>query len=184
MRSLFMAVIAGMTLLPAGRLSAQSVESKSDRNARMTWWREARFGMFIHWGPVSLTEKEISWSRANSNPKCPNHGPTPVEIYDHLYEKFNPKRFQCEGMGGDREVRGSEVHRADGEALRRIPAVGFEGRRLQHHAHAVPPGRLRGTRQGCARRRHANRLVLLADGLARSGFSHGAERGFPEADAG
>ena len=22
-------------------------------------WRDARFGMFIHWGPVSLTEKEL-----------------------------------------------------------------------------------------------------------------------------
>ena len=56
-------------------------------------WRAARFGMFIHWGPVSLTEKEISWSRANSNPKCPNLGPTPVEVYDHLYERFNPTSF-------------------------------------------------------------------------------------------
>ncbi len=25
-------------------------ESKADRDARMQWWREARFGMFIHWG--------------------------------------------------------------------------------------------------------------------------------------
>jgi alpha-L-fucosidase len=58
-------------------------------------WREARFGMFIHWGPVSLTEKEISWSRANSNSKCPNKGPTPVEVYDHLYERFNPTGFNA-----------------------------------------------------------------------------------------
>jgi alpha-L-fucosidase len=58
-------------------------------------WREARFGMFIHWGPVSLTEKEISWSRANSNPKCPNNGPTPVAIYDNLYKQFNPTKFDA-----------------------------------------------------------------------------------------
>jgi alpha-L-fucosidase len=25
----------------------------SDRDARMRWWREARFGMFIHWGLYS-----------------------------------------------------------------------------------------------------------------------------------
>lgn len=60
-------------------------------------WRDARFGMFIHWGPVSLTEKEISWSRANSNPKCPNNGPTPVAVYDHLYERFNPTNFNATG---------------------------------------------------------------------------------------
>src|ERR1019366_2296982 len=44
---------------------------------RLRWWAEGRFGMFIHWGPVSLKETEISWSRANSNPKCPNQGKIP-----------------------------------------------------------------------------------------------------------
>ena len=63
--------------------------------ASLEAWREARFGMFIHWGPVSLTEKEISWSRANSNPQCPNHGPTPVEVYDNLYRKFDPAKFDA-----------------------------------------------------------------------------------------
>ena len=27
-----------------------SAETKEERDARMEWWREARFGMFIHWG--------------------------------------------------------------------------------------------------------------------------------------
>ncbi|MCA9449809.1 MAG: alpha-L-fucosidase, partial [Candidatus Omnitrophica bacterium] len=26
-------------------------------------WRELKFGMFIHWGPVSLMGTEIGWSR-------------------------------------------------------------------------------------------------------------------------
>jgi len=60
---------------------------------RLRWWAEGRFGMFIHWGPVSLKETEISWSRANSNPKCPNKGQIPVEVYDHLYRQFNPTNF-------------------------------------------------------------------------------------------
>ena len=51
--------------------------------------------MFIHWGPVSLKEKEISWSRANSNPNCPNNGPTPVAVYDNLYKRFNPAKFDA-----------------------------------------------------------------------------------------
>ena len=63
---------------------------------RMDWWREARFGMFIHWGPVSLTGKEISWSRANSNPLCPNKGETPVAVYDNLYKEFNPTNFNAD----------------------------------------------------------------------------------------
>ena len=29
-------------------------ETKEERDARMKWWREARFGMFIHWGVLQL----------------------------------------------------------------------------------------------------------------------------------
>lgn len=47
---------------------------------RLQWWADARFGIFIHWGPVSLKGTEISWSRANTNPKCPNHGPIPAAV--------------------------------------------------------------------------------------------------------
>ncbi len=61
----------------------------------MKWWREARFGLFIHYGPVALTGREISWSRANSNPQCPNQGPTPVAVYDQLYKRFNPTNFNA-----------------------------------------------------------------------------------------
>jgi alpha-L-fucosidase len=61
---------------------------------RLRWWKKARFGMFIHYGPVTLTGQEISWSRANSNPHCPNKGPIPVEIYDNLYKQFDPVHFR------------------------------------------------------------------------------------------
>lgn len=54
---------------------------------RLQWWREARFGMFVHWGPVSLTGHEIGWSRGAE---------TPVEVYDNLYKKFNPTNFNAD----------------------------------------------------------------------------------------
>ena len=62
---------------------------------RLQWWADARFGMFVHWGPVSLKGTEISWSRANTNPKCPNHGAIPATVYDNLYKDFNPTRFDA-----------------------------------------------------------------------------------------
>ena len=61
----------------------------------MEWWREARFGLFIHWGPVSLKGTEISWSRANTNRACPNQGPIPAAVYDNLYKEFNPVKFDA-----------------------------------------------------------------------------------------
>lgn len=63
--------------------------------AMLQSWRDARFGIFIHWGPVSLTELEISWSRANTNLKCPNNGPTAADVYDNLYKRFNPVNFNA-----------------------------------------------------------------------------------------
>jgi alpha-L-fucosidase len=67
----------------------------SHHDVRVTWWRADRFGMFIHWGPVSLTGQELSWSRANSNTNCPNNGPIPVAVYDKLYKNFDPTNFNA-----------------------------------------------------------------------------------------
>ena len=39
--------------LPA-RAQTDKVETKDQRDARMAWWREAKFGMFIHWGIYSV----------------------------------------------------------------------------------------------------------------------------------
>ena len=55
--------------------------------ASLEKWQDMRFGMFIHWGPVSLRGTEIGWSR----------GPqVPIEEYDHLYEAFNPVLFNAD----------------------------------------------------------------------------------------
>ena len=54
---------------------------------RLQWWREARFGMFIHWGPVSLKGTEIGWSRGAQ---------IPIAEYDNLYKQFNPTKFDAE----------------------------------------------------------------------------------------
>ena len=64
----------------------------------MKWWREARFGLFVHWGPVSLKGMEISWSRGGDRPGCSATaatGPIPVEEYDNLYKEFNPVEFDA-----------------------------------------------------------------------------------------
>ncbi|MCB1130140.1 MAG: alpha-L-fucosidase [Verrucomicrobiae bacterium] len=55
--------------------------------AAVAKWRDMRFGMFIHWGPVSLTGKEIGWSRGAG---------TPVDEYDALFKSFNPVGFDAD----------------------------------------------------------------------------------------
>ena len=36
----------------------QDTETPAQKDARMQWWREARFGMFIHWGLYSIPAGE------------------------------------------------------------------------------------------------------------------------------
>ncbi len=63
---------------------------------RLQWWREARFGLFIHWGPVSLKGTEIGWSRGGERRGYGSKGDqVPVEVYDNLYKEFNPTNFNA-----------------------------------------------------------------------------------------
>jgi len=61
----------------------------------MAWWRQARFGMFIHWGPVSLKGTEIGWSRGGERRGTGGTGEIPVDVYDNLYKQFNPTEFNA-----------------------------------------------------------------------------------------
>ena len=91
-----MAAVWGVVVLQAAETPTSSAGTLPRPYAdHLRWWAEARFGMFIHWGPVSLKGTEISWSRANSNTNCPNRGPIPVEVYDNLYKEFNPTNFNA-----------------------------------------------------------------------------------------
>lgn len=50
-------------------------------------FQDMKFGMFVHWGPVSLKGTEIGWSRGLE---------VSVEAYDNLYKEFNPAQFNAD----------------------------------------------------------------------------------------
>ncbi len=77
-------VVSGLGIAAPKPGAATDAESSAETAARLKWWREARFGMFIHWGPVSLKGTEIGWSRGKQ---------VPLKEYDNLYRKFNPVKF-------------------------------------------------------------------------------------------
>jgi alpha-L-fucosidase len=63
----------------------------------MQWWRDARFGLFIHWGPISQKGTEISWSR-DPGPQGANPTGIPAAQYDSLYKTFNPVKFNAKSI--------------------------------------------------------------------------------------
>ncbi|MFC1497132.1 alpha-L-fucosidase [Verrucomicrobiota bacterium] len=65
----------------------------------MKWWKDAKFGFFVHWGPAVIGGKTISHSRGRGrigeDLPDPNPGKIPLEIYDNFYKQFNPVKFNA-----------------------------------------------------------------------------------------
>ena len=51
------------SIFPAVARAAMPEETKEQRDERMAWWREAQFGMFIHWGVYAVPAGE--WNGKN-----------------------------------------------------------------------------------------------------------------------
>jgi alpha-L-fucosidase len=82
-------------------------ETPAQRDARMAWWREARFGMFIHWGVYSVPagfyhgESVSSGSYLGHPIPCAgewimNVGKIPMAEYQTYAKEFNPVKFDAE----------------------------------------------------------------------------------------
>ncbi|MBW8042283.1 MAG: hypothetical protein FVQ85_20105 [Planctomycetes bacterium] len=82
------------------QVEAGSLETSKDYlqagEQDMQAWREMKFGLFIHWGPVSLKGTEIGWSRGGERRGRSGKGEIPFEEYDNLYKKFNPVKFNAD----------------------------------------------------------------------------------------
>ena len=89
------------------------------------WWRDARFGIFIHWGPGAFVHKnslawevppegrppyrDLGYMADVENPddvppeitsgqykKYQKPGKVPAGVYNHLYRLFDPVKFDAE----------------------------------------------------------------------------------------
>ena len=78
------------TLSLLGSFAWPSVSS----DERTAWYRDAKFGMFVHWGPYSLASVEASWPIMVPKPG----GITQAE-YVELWKRFNPGRFDAHALG-------------------------------------------------------------------------------------
>ncbi len=67
-------------------------ESSADRAARMQWWREARFGLFIHWGLYAVPAG--AWNgKTDYGEWIRTSAKIPLKEYESFVGKFNPSKF-------------------------------------------------------------------------------------------
>ena len=61
----------------------------------MEWWREARFGMFIHWGLYSIPAGE--WKGKTNYAEWIRHrAEIPLDTYDEFAGQFDPVKFDAD----------------------------------------------------------------------------------------
>ena len=82
---------------PPIRRQTKTAETKVQRDARMKWWREARFGMFIHWGLYSVPAGTYHGKQIGGIGEwIMNQGEIPVAEYAGYAKQFNPVKFDAD----------------------------------------------------------------------------------------
>jgi len=84
---MFRAFLAGLCLMGLAVAVAGSPagpETEAERAARMKWWTEARFGMFIHWGLYALPARH-EWVKSNER--------LSDEAYARYFKHFDPDLY-------------------------------------------------------------------------------------------
>jgi len=60
-------------------------ETEAEQKARMQWWTEARFGMFIHWGLYALPARH-EWVKSRER--------LTDEAYARYFDRFDPDLYE------------------------------------------------------------------------------------------
>ncbi len=137
-------------------------ETPAQRDARMKWWREARFGMFIHWGVYSVPagtykDKQIGgigeWIMHN--------GKIPVAEYQAFAKQFNPVKYNADEWVRTGQGRRHEVHRHHLQAPRRLRPVRLQGQPTGTSSTPRPTARTCSSRWPRPASKHGLKLGLL-----------------------
>lgn len=69
-------------------------ETKEQKDQRMKWWRDARFGLFIHWGLYAIPAGK--WGDKTHYGEWIRHeAQIPLPEYEKLLDQFNPVKFNA-----------------------------------------------------------------------------------------
>ena len=77
-------------------LSSVPGETKEQRDARMAWWRDAKFGMFVHWGVYSVPAGYYNGKPVSGIGEwIMNRGKIPMAEYQKFAGQFDAGKFDA-----------------------------------------------------------------------------------------
>src|SRR5437773_3869821 len=89
-------VVKTQNLVGGDKAAVDRPESKAERDQRMKWWREARFGMFIHWGLYAVPAGEYNGKRSERIGEwIMEWANIPRAEYEKFAQQFNPVKFNA-----------------------------------------------------------------------------------------
>ena len=110
---------------------AQQTKTTSDEGAasRIAWWRDAKFGLFMHWGVYSIPGRG-EWVQWNEQ--------IPVDEYAKLADQFNPEKFDPDEWAATAKAAGMKytvltARHHDGFALFDDPGSSFTSTKSTAH---------------------------------------------------
>jgi alpha-L-fucosidase len=123
--------LAFLFLIAVGVLNAQWAPLVSDPDSaqRVAWWREARFGMFMHWGVYSIPGRGewVQWAEQ-----------IPTDQYAQLADQFHPEHFDADAWASIAKAGGMKymvltARHHDGFALFDDPGSSFTAMKSAAH---------------------------------------------------
>ncbi|MCX6141931.1 MAG: alpha-L-fucosidase [Ignavibacteriales bacterium] len=82
-----------------GMIPGLALTQTLSQDAKMKWFREAKFGLFIHWGLYCIPAGEWKDQRiAGIGEWIMNRAKIPVKEYEQLAAQFNPVKFHAEDI--------------------------------------------------------------------------------------
>jgi len=91
-------LMAGLTTGVLGARQAPQPETQAQRDARMAWWRDARFGMFIHWGLYAVPAGDYKGQRSKDIGEwIMSWANIPRAEYEKFAPQFDPEKFDAAG---------------------------------------------------------------------------------------
>ena len=95
-------VVAGSILISGYQCFADETVNVDAYKEKVKAWQGLKYGLFLHWGPITIAGAEIAWTRNAPRQGNPNPWYPPkeqligAEVYDNLYKMFDPVDFDAD----------------------------------------------------------------------------------------